>query len=660
MTTKTNGFAITYGQLKERVFAIQAARGVSQQQIRNFASALNGWMKRLGHDDRTLVGDEMATGFDAHFLRHQDHLIENLSRRTMRDQTEHLLAWRRHVEECRQVDTLPADFKGALNALFTASGISKAELARTSGVTAASIHRWLNLPDLPVAHSAPEIGRLEQALHVPEGTLLNRLPGRRYSRYARTVKESGSIQTAWGKKRTEEKKTLGRYALPLSGLIHQQWLDLIDFKTDGYRDGGAKQNTWRVKPASETGCRISKPMVTASGAICPTAAANWTGISSYLGFLCLKAPGKALAADDVSTLAWLIHFSFVMDYIRWLTARAGGKIHNGIPKFLDDVKCMLRPQTGFLWSRPEIAGTLPNPGMVLGRDYLTLDSEQQAERWRDLCAATHLKIREKVKAIRGREKIGKARDPKEPIANILSSPAPLQVLLKCVQALEASPPPMAQHRGYIVWIRDVLFMKMIVSNPLRVSQFAVMRYRRDNKGNLYQAANGNWRLRFTSANFKNEKGAAHDDYDVAMEPSVGPWISRYLAESRPYAIGVADCDFLFLPFVPGPNRGTRSDGEYETGKGGMWSGEAISRRMRVLTRQYVPDTPGFCAHAVRHIIATDHLKRHPGDYPTVAKLLHDKLETVLKEYAHLTVDQGLQVLHRDIALFNANAASPTV
>lgn len=364
---QAHGFATTYGQLKQRVAAIQAAKGISRQQIMNFGSALNGWMKRLGFNDDTVVGAELAGGFDAHFLRHQDHLMERLSRRTMRDQTEHLLAWRRHFEECRQIDTLPADFKTAFHALFASSGMTKAELARASGVNAQSISRWLEQIGLPVAYSAPDINRLEQALNVPEGTLLNRLPGRRYSRYARTMKESGPLQTAWGKKRTEERKTLGSYALPLSGLVHEQWLDLIDFKTDGYRDGGAKQNTWRIKPASQTGRRISKAMVSASGAICPTAAANWTGISSYLGFLCLKTQGKGLPAGDVTTLAWLVHFPFLMDYVRWLTVRAGGRTHNGIPKFLDDVKCMLRPGTGFLWSRPEIAGTLPDLALVLGR-----------------------------------------------------------------------------------------------------------------------------------------------------------------------------------------------------------------------------------------------------------------------------------------------------
>lgn len=655
-----NGFAITYGRLKEQVGAIQTARGVSRQHIMNFASALNGWMKRLYLTDATFIGDEMASAFDIHFSRHQDYLMGKVSSRTARDQAEHLLTWRRHFTEVQQTDTLPVDFKAALNALIAACEMTPAELARSAGIAATTIRSWTTTEGLPVGHSTPAIARLEAVLLVPAGTLLNRLPGRRYSRYARTVKETGNAQTAWGMKRTKEKKTLGAYAAPLVGTLHEQWLDLIDFKTDGYREGGARQNTWRAKPAAETGCRISKSMVSSSGLICVTAAANWAGFSAYLGFLCMAAPvGKGLAAERVDTLAWLGHFPHLMDFVRWLTARAGGKVHNGIPKFLDDIKCMLRPQTGFLWSRPALANTLPDPAAMLGADYLSLSPQAQADRWRECCAATHLKIRDRVKAIRGRERIWKSRDPREAIANILASSSPLMELLKFVEAVQANPPPLVHERDHVVWLRDMVFLKMIVSNPLRMSHFALIRYAQNNKGNLYQGSQGDWRLRFTSADFKNEKGAAGDDYDVAVEPSVGPWIARYMAEGRPRALGASTCDFFFLPFVPGPNRGKRNDGDYDTQKSGMWTAEAMSRRMRVLTRQYVPDTPGFCGHAVRHIIATDHLKRRPGDYPTVAKLLHDKLETVLREYSHLTVDEGLLVLHRDIRLFAEALTRPS-
>jgi len=662
MSDGIHSFATTYAQLKARVVAILSAKGVSQQRVMNYASALNGWMRRLGLADDSLIGKEMTSGFDDEFLRHQDYLVEMLAPRTARDQSEYLLTWRRHFGECRQIDMLPADFKSAFKSLLAASGISKAELSRQSGVCTASLHRWLDLPDLPVLASAPEIGRIEKALHVPDGTLLNRLPNRRYTRYSRTVKKVGSLQTPWSKKQSEEKKTLGAYAVPLSGRLHEQLLDLIDFKTDRYREGSNKQNSWRQKPAIRTGCRIVKAMVSSSGAICPTAAANWAGISSYLGFLRLKSPGKSLPAEDVTTMAWLIHFSYVIDYVRWLTVRADDKMHNGIPKFLDDVKCMLRPKTGYLWSRPEIAGTLPDPAIVLGNDYPQLSDEQRAIRWRELCAATHRKITDRVKAIRGggNGKVGKSRDPIEPIASILSSPSPLKLLLQFVYDLESNPPPLMHHRDYVVWMRDVLFLKMIVSNPLRASQFALMRYQSNNRGNLYQTADGHWRMRFTAEDFKNEKGAANEPYDVAVEPSVGPWIARYLAESRPFLIGASECDFLLLPSVPGPNRGKRNDGDYATDKGGMWTGDSISRRMKVLTRQYVPDTPGFGTQAFRHIIATDHLIRHPGDYLTVAKLLHDTLQTVLNEYGHLSIDHTLQGLHRDIGVFNKELSGAVV
>jgi hypothetical protein len=662
MSDGIHSFATTYSQLKARVAAILSAKGVSDQRVMNYASALNGWMRRLGLADDSLIGKEMTSDFDGEFLRHQDFLIETLAPRTARDQTEHLLTWRRHFEECRQIDMLPADFKGAFKSLFAPSEMSKAELSRQSGVCTASLHRWLDLPDLPVLASAPEVGRLEKALGVPDGALLNRLPGRRYSRYARTEKEVGSLQTPWSKKQSEERKTLGAYAAPLSGRLHTQLLDLIDFKTDHFREGGAKHNSWRQKPATKTGCRITKAMVSSSGLICPTASANWCGISSYLGFLCLKSPGKGLPAEDVSTMAWLIHFPYVIDYVRWLTVRADGKMHNGITKFLDDVKCMLRPKTGYLWSRPAIADTLPTPAMVLGHDYPQLSDEQRAICWRELCATTHRKITDRVKAIRGggNGKVSKSRDPIAPIASILSSPSPLKILLQFVYDLESNPPPILHHRDYVVWIRDVLFLKLIVSNPLRASQFAVMRYQSNNRGNLYQAADGHWRMRFTAEDFKNEKGAAYAPYDVAVEPSVGPWIARYLAESRPYLIGASECDFLLLPCVPGPNHGKRADGDYATDKGGMWTGEGISRRMKALTRKYVADTPGFGTQAIRHIIATDHLIRHPGDYLAVAKLLHDKLETVLNEYGHLSTDHTLKGLHRDIHIFNKELSGAAV
>ena len=79
-----------------------------------------------------------------------------------------------------------------------------------------------------------------------------------------------------------------------------------------------------------------------------------------------------------------------------------------------------------------------------------------------------------------------------------------------------------------------------------------------------------------------------------------------------------------------------------------WSAGGMLHRIKVLTSTYIESCPGFGPHAFRHVIATDHLRRNPGDYLNVATLLHDKLETVLKSYGHLRVADGLRVLSSGI------------
>jgi hypothetical protein len=54
-----------------------------------------------------------------------------------------------------------------------------------------------------------------------------------------------------------------------------------------------------------------------------------------------------------------------------------------------------------------------------------------------------------------------------------------------------------------------------------------------------------------------------------------------------------------------------------------------------------PDIRGFRTHAFRHIIATTWLNAHPNDFLTVALILHDCLETVMQNYAHLKTKDGM-------------------
>ncbi len=68
--------------------------------------------------------------------------------------------------------------------------------------------------------------------------------------------------------------------------------------------------------------------------------------------------------------------------------------------------------------------------------------------------------------------------------------------------------------------------------------------------------------------------------------------------------------------------------------------ESLDRHIQKLTKILVPESPGFGAHAFRHLVATDWLTKNPNDFLTVAELLNDRLETVIAHYAHLKKDQS--------------------
>ena len=66
----------------------------------------------------------------------------------------------------------------------------------------------------------------------------------------------------------------------------------------------------------------------------------------------------------------------------------------------------------------------------------------------------------------------------------------------------------------------------------------------------------------------------------------------------------------------------------------------LSHHLAKLTKRLIPGCGGIRSHAFRHLVATDWLTRFPNDFLTVAELLHDSLEVVLRDYAHLKKDSA--------------------
>ena len=483
---------------------------------------------------------------------------------------------------------------------------------------------------------------------VPQGALTGRVPLARHTRYARGARRDTS--SSFTRVRQTQIKQQTPYAMAFTPRLAVQWQELIHHKTriDDDDQGGRGDRAWRLKTIERVSTRVTPAMLT-DGQVCVTAGVQWGQLCSYLGWLCLPRPvGLGLTTDSADTLAWLSDAESLRQYVRWMERRSANTFHNGINVFLQTVESHLRPQTGFVWLRHDLAAT------VHPCHHARYDSQssnwQDLSGWRARCEATRLALRKYRQFRSGTKPIPRSRNPVERVAVVLNDEFPLKRLVEFVNALERSMPPPAHHRDYCAWIRDVVLCRLLLSNPLRIGQYAAMTYRADGNGHLVRVGPGRYRLNFEPSDFKNERGAATHPYSVAVDDSVAPWIDRYLTEARPYLVGADETSRFLLPAARGPRQTPQFLRELRLSQQGGYLGEGLSTRIKRLTSLYIDECPGFGPHAFRHVIATDHLRRNPGDYLTVATLLHDKLETVLKNYSHLTVQDGLRRLSTGIQL----------
>lgn len=637
---------LTYEQLLHHGCMLAAQEGMQEQQVKNLASALRQWIARHGFSTSRLVGDDFAGNFDELFRRHCDDIAEDLAQRSQRDRQELLLRWRRIAKLLRRQDTLPQDFGAALAQCLKASSMSMAALAREVGLSPTAIRHWIAGKGWPIGSTLQHVTKIETVLELPVGALTSRVPLARRTRYERGVVKRDTT-TSFTKTVRKQRLAFRRRTLPYAGRIRDQWQRLGRFKTDSFREGARAHNTWRLKPIERSSSDITAPMLV-DGQICITSGAQWLATSPFLGWLATPAPnGLDMPLESADTLAWLSHSEYVVQYARWMIRRSDNKFHNGVNVFLQYVESHLRPGSGFVWMNSDLRSTLPEDLYL----QLTADIETSGVQavWREHCELARKKIRDfRYKAI-DQMGVRRSRDPVERASAVLNDEFPLRKLVDFVERLERSMPPPAHGRDYRAWLRNVVLCRMLISNPIRVGQYAAMTYRADGTGNLIRVAPGRYRMRFEPSDFKNEKGAAKEGYDVEVPLDVGKWIDRYLTEARPYLPDAEDSDRFFLMAV----KGNRKQKAHLAAEGldadAGPTGQALYTCFKILTSKYCDDCPGFGPHTVRHAIATDHLRRHPGDYLTVAKLLHDKLETVLKNYSHLRVQDGLRVLHAGIA-----------
>jgi integrase len=220
------------------------------------------------------------------------------------------------------------------------------------------------------------------------------------------------------------------------------------------------------------------------------------------------------------------------------------------------------------------------------------------------------------------------RDPFEPIRALINIQHPLDVLFELADAYEADAPSRrASPHKKAVHYQNLFLIKFATLIPLRVFNLSVMTWKPDGTGNLYQRPDGFWWVRFEPSYFKNQKGAAKDrPFDVPLHPTLWPYVEEFLFTHRPHLAGASACDYVFRP---GTTRGAANfrNADLPT------STTVLSRWVYKLSQRFIPDCPGFSIHAFRHLVATEYIKNNPAGYAIAAAILHDREETVRKNYA---------------------------
>ncbi len=342
---------IRYKDLHEAGKKLLNGAGRTSQQVANFASALNLWMRTFALSLDSFVGAEFTTQFDKHLLQFSDLQTERLAARTLKDRHEQIIQWNQIFESMNRTDSLPSTFHEAVRVMLNTSGLSKADACRRAGITPPTLNRWLTGPYLPDVSSKASVEALAQALGFDPAVLTSRLPPRRRPRYSRNQKV-GDKPTVYSQRVARNRAETPGFSLKPTTRIREQWYEVISFKTDTTRETANKRNSWRLKPLESTGARVQWSMLF-DGYVCITAGVAWNNISNYLGYLRLPRPkGQGIEDSDVDTLAWLTFPELIKQYVLWNRRRAGNVRHNGLVTFLQMILSLVAPQRGVLWNTP--------------------------------------------------------------------------------------------------------------------------------------------------------------------------------------------------------------------------------------------------------------------------------------------------------------------
>ncbi|WNC90204.1 hypothetical protein RI103_02245 [Paraburkholderia sp. FT54] len=589
------------------------AAALSDQALKNRLSTLHSFLAFHGKTVESAVGKELLSRFDESLKAYSESLT--VSSHSKSDRRSHLRAWRkaadsvlhenRRIKPVEKRNSEVSPFHLALRAALATTGDAPKTIAKRAGASTTALARWLK-GAFPNRRAFPSVRRLERELKLEAGALESLIPAVKKALVdAASVAGTGQIDYRIRLARNiKDIYYIQEDALSADFLV--EWKAFFAYKTDkrttlARHSGG----TWRLQ-SGEKQARLPSVQAWRNGLCCTTAQKNLDKFRSFFGFLARprEEGGYGVSTDAAQSLAWFASRDAVNAYLEFMRGRSGGLVHGGHAAFAALTASLVNTTTGFVTQQPNLIARLP-PG-TLNTDWSNACHEtwQLAKEW--LTDATDV-----------------SRRPEDPIQSLLDMSEPLAPLFRAVELLDREAACAAPGSPLEATLkRDALALSIVLANPLRLRNLVTMTWRPNNSGSLYRREDGQWRIRFSPQDFKNDRKAIKGVYDAPLPRSLGHRIEEYLDEFRPRLLR-AD---------------TKADWLFPNDKSGKWT--SLNKQFFRLTRRLIPQTLGFGPHAIRHLVATDYLRKNPNDFLTVSQLLHDKLETVLSDYAHLRQDDA--------------------
>lgn len=610
---------ISYTLLLQKFIEVLSSK-ISRQQIKNFRTAINSWQKMLKLNERRIVGDE----FGIHFLHYQSIYAKKLDNEGLKASTKasrlSIIKKLRtfFLQETNEFLT-SSNFHEILSHFLTLRGFSVSKFREyflVDSVTTRTLQMWINGTRVPGRSRQSTLEEIEKHLSIPKGMLVSSLI------WSRKGKTGSGNSTKFGNRvRVNGKKT---YSITTKQ-VDEEFVLLRKFKSASVLDEGLERTEGALWTDSE-------------GVSQPTAKKTKCEIALFLGFCSLSESNKdpmlrglGMKSEKL-TLALLAEKTILEKYLmEFKLARTGGKFHHGYLTFISLVTSLLRKDTGYLYQKPEFAAKL---GLCF--------TDQE---WQTKCLDTRNRLLKIKSAIEEAKKSGSSdfelgRNPEEPIANILALPQPVRATMAMVMAMfgdtaKLSTSPLRQACLY----RDALLLTLLQANPLRVKMFRIMKF----DENLVREADGSWWIKFHRNTFKNRHSLS-SNYAARLTPEVWSMIEIYKEKFRCLFPASETSSHVFLSAA---DKFSKFKDQNDKSVPGLLNLSAIVLRR---TKQYIDNNPGFSAHSFRHVISTNIIKSNPEfGFFLAAKVLHDKLETVEKYYAHLKTSDFIEPYNREFS-----------